>query len=116
MQAKWYHDAETVEPKWFLDNVDDYWKGIAVIREFEKGNNKDKELKDLVLRICHQFLMVHFFARMDGTRNIIVPEFFVLYCMKRVRRINLVFVHSNNSRIVSARTKSSHHSAQSSLS
>lgn len=63
-----------------------------VIRAFRKGQSKDRDLKVLTLIVCHQFLTVNLFSRMDGTRNIIVPEFSILYYMKRARKINLVFI------------------------
>lgn len=61
---------------------------------FKKVNIKDKELKDPTLRICHHFLAVNLFSRMDYTWKISVLEFFALYCMKRVQKINLAFVLS----------------------
>lgn len=79
-------------PKWFTDNMDDYWKEIVVTPVYRKGISKDKELKDPALRVCHRFLAVNLYARLDGTGNVTIPEFFILYCMKRARKINLVFI------------------------
>lgn len=74
LHARWYQDTETVVPKWFSDNLDNYLREIFAMRAFRKGNNKDKELKDPALRICHRFLAVNLYARMDGKGNTLTPQ------------------------------------------
>lgn len=59
---------------------------------YRKGSSKDKELKDPALWVCRRFLAVNLYARIDKTGNVTIPEFFILYCMKRARKVNLAFV------------------------
>lgn len=63
-----------------------------VIRAFRKGQSKNRDLKVLILIVCHHFLPVNLFPMMDGIGNNIVPEFSILYCVKRAHKINLVFI------------------------
>lgn len=85
LQAKWFQETENVVHKLFSDNLDGYWREIALTPAFWKGN-KDKELKDPALRVYHRFLAANLYAQIDGIGNITILRFFILYCMNRPER------------------------------